>query len=109
MYKVCGTTITMVRGDTFVAVINLSRGGESYIPSNNDIIRFAARRSGEVRPRITKIVPIDTLELCLSPEDTKDLPGGLYKYDLEIEFENGDIDTFISNGVLNIISDICRE
>lgn len=109
MYKVCGTTITMVRGDTFVATVSLCQCGEPYIPTENDVIRFAARRAGEVRPRIEKVVSNDTMELCLLPEDTKDLPVGLYKYDMQIELETGDIDTFISSGTLNLVSDICRE
>ena len=109
MYKVCGTTITMVRGDTFIANVHLKRGEEEYLPNENDIIRFAMRRSGEVRTRLVKIVPNDTLELHILPEDTQDFPPGLYKYDLEIEFADGSKDTFINRADLNLLSDVCRE
>lgn len=109
MYKVCGTRIEMVRGDTFVAVVSLCRDHEPYIPSEHDVIKFAAKRACEVKTRLVKIVPNDTMELCLLPEDTKDLPIGLYKYDMQIELENGDIDTFISSGELILRTDICRE
>ena len=109
MYLVHGTTISLVRGDTFVAYVHLTRGDEDYIPSEGDIIRFVMQKSLEVTPRLIKIIPNDTLELHLLPEDTKDLPVGLYYYDMEIEFEDHGKDTFINRGTLHLLSDVCRE
>lgn len=108
MYKVDGTTITMVRGDTFVAAINLSRNGEPYIPVSGDQIRFAAKRSiGDAKPCIAKNIPYDTMELKLVPADTAKLPFGSYVYDLEIEFADGAVDTFVYGGTLNILAEVC--
>lgn len=108
MYKIEGTTISMVRGDTFVAAITLNRNGEPYIPTENDTIRFAAKRQyGDLQPCIQKEVPTDTMELKLNPSDTAKLPFGTYIYDLEIEFEDGGVDTFVASGKLNILNEVC--
>lgn len=108
MYNIEGTKITMVRGDTFVASISLNRKGEPYIPTENDTIRFAAKKNiGDVEPAIYKEVPIDTMELKLTPADTSRLPFGTYLYDLEIEFEDGGVDTFVHEGQLIILSEVC--
>lgn len=107
MYSVCGTTITMIRGDTFIATVKITRGNKLYIPAENDVIKFAAARKNETVPRLIKVVPNDTMELHLLPEDTKDLPTGMYKYDMEITFEDGSKDTFINKAILNLKADIC--
>ena len=108
MYKVEGTTITMVRGDSFVASISLSRNGEPYIPVNGDTIRFAAKKKiGDAKPCIEKTVPTDTLELKLIPSDTAKLPFGDYIYDLEITFADGGVDTFVYGGTLILLAEVC--
>lgn len=114
MYKVCGTKITMVRGDTFVATVTLCRdtpcGHESYIPSEQDLIKFNVKRCGEIRTCISKVIPNDTMELLLRPEDTANLPDGLYEYDLRICLaETGDVDTIIASGKLRLLADIPDE
>lgn len=43
--------------------------------------------------------------LYIAPSDTRDLRIGSYVYDIEITFENGDVDTFIS-GVFQILPDV---
>lgn len=107
MYKVEGTKITMVRGDSFVAAINLTRGEETYTPVEGDTIRFAVKKNiGDAYPCILKLVPIDTLELKLVPADTAKLAFGNYIYDLELEFSDGAVDTFVHNGTLVLLPEV---
>lgn len=43
-YSVSGTTITLTRGDTFKAQINITdRGGNTYTPVEGDKVRFAMK------------------------------------------------------------------
>lgn len=43
-YNVSGTTITLTRGDTFMAQISITDSkGEPYIPVEGDSVRFAMK------------------------------------------------------------------
>lgn len=103
-----GTTITLTRGDTFRAHITITDSeGNEYTPQSGDTIRFAAKKNyKDLKPIIKKTIPTDTLMLHLAPQDTKKLPFGEYKYDIELTYADGDIDTFITNAVLNITEEI---
>jgi len=104
-YKIEGTKITTVRGDTFRVMVNITNNdGTPYTPAEGDSIRFAlkstkmnaAKSEYEDRvPLIRKTIPVDTLVLELEPNDTKSLGFGAYEYDIEITKEDGDVDTFI--------------
>lgn len=103
-----GTTITLTRGDTFRAHITITDSNNNeYIPQEGDSIRFAAKKSyKDLKPIIKKDIPISTLILHIAPEDTKKIPFGEYKYDIELKYANGDVDTFITNATLNITEEI---
>lgn len=104
MYKVEGNTITMTRGDTLILQVGINQGDEPYTPVEGDKVRFALKGQLNSRgtaykdsePLILKNIPIDTMLLTLDPEDTKHLPFGEYNYDIEITFDNGVVDTFIT-------------
>ena len=111
MYSIKGTTITLTRGDTFITNISLKRGTTTYTPTSGDTVRFALK-SPDMNARktawaddtvlINKDIPISTMQLKLEPEDTKELDFGQYRYDMQITFANGDVDTFIENAVFII-------
>lgn len=113
MVKVAGTTITMVRGDT--AIINISiedSDGNEYVPEQGDLIRFAMkRRYSDPQPCLYIEIPKETMTLVIEPEDTKDLEAGLgdviYRYDVELAKEDGSVDTFISQGSLILLEEVC--
>jgi len=99
MVIIDGTTIIMTRGDTLrVELVLEDLDGNPYIPAEDDVIRFAVKKHYlDTNPLIHKIIPNDTLLLTLKPEDTKQLYFGDYVYDIEITYEDGDVDTFIPN------------
>ena len=103
-----GTTITLTRGDTFRAHIAITDSeGNEYTPQSGDSIRFAAKKNfKDLKPIIKKTIPIDTLILHLTPEDTKKLPFGEYQYDIQLTYADGDVDTFITNAILQITEEI---
>lgn len=92
------TTITMTRGDTARIKMDITNSsGETYIPADGDVIRFAAKYSySDEEPCILKTIPLDTLELYLEPADTKSLeqPCTLI-YDIELTMVDGTVDTFL--------------
>ena len=107
MYKIQGTTITLTRGDSFYCLLSLKRNGQAYTPDAGDIIRFAMKKNYfDAEPLIEQTIPNDTLVLCLLPSDTKTLAFGTYVYDIEITFENGDVDTFINEAKFVIAPEV---
>lgn len=95
-------TIKLTRGDTFVCDIKMTKqDGYPYDPEEGDEIRFAMKSNiKDKEPLILKEIPIDTMQLILNPEDTKELPFGIYCYDIELAKANGMVDTFITKSVL---------
>lgn len=86
-----------------------------YVPAAGDSIRFALKSpkmtSGnkqykDLEPLIIKQIPNDTLLLRLDPLDTKDRDFGDYKYDIEITYASGIVDTFINNADLKLLPEV---
>lgn len=93
--------ITMTRSDSLLATVQIEKNGEEYIPQEGDYIRFALSRGYKGQSGyqlyIDKQIPNDTLLLELTPEDTSALDYGTYKYDIELTYADGRVDTFISS------------
>lgn len=115
MIKIEGTTITMTRGDTLRALIEIKRNGEIYTPVAGDEIRFALKHPifnakkteyKEEAPLLLKVIPNETLILQLDPEDTKPLGFGDYIYDIQITFTDGTVDTFIPTAQLKLTPEV---
>jgi hypothetical protein len=107
-YQIKGTKISMTRGDTVRVKFNLKMDGEDYLPSSDDVVRFAVKaRWCEKEPLLIKQIPSDTMVLQLDPEDTKSLPFGQYWYDVQITFgESGDVITFIERAKLRLTEEV---
>ena len=115
MYKIDGTTISLTRGDTFIATVSLTKNGTAYTPVQGDTIRFAMKHNIlnvnrtdyiDKNPLIEKTVPIDTMILQIESDDTADLPFGEYVYDMEITFANETVDTFIAEAKFFLLPEV---
>lgn len=109
MINISGTTITMTRGDTLRAILELKdEDGNVYTPLRDDRIRFAMKKNyDDETPLVIKEIPNDTLELHLEPKDTKNLAQpSTYFYDIEITYTNGDVDTFIDKAKLKLTEEV---
>ena len=107
-YSVKKTTITLTRGDTFHAnIIMHDSDGEPYYPVEGETIRFAMKKDySDPEPLLLIDVPIETMELIITSEDTKELPFGNYVWDMQITRLNGDIDTFITKASLVLTEEV---
>lgn len=108
MYTIRDNKIKLTRGDTLLAIVTPTRNGEPYVPEQGDVIRFAMKHNEmdiqkkryiDPEPLVEITIPTDTLLLTIEPNDTKPYEFGVYAYDVEITFANGDVDTFISNTI----------
>ena len=107
--KISGKTITLTRGDTLRATIEiLNEDGTVYTPIAGDVIRFAMKQNYNASEcKIEKIIPNDTLLLEIEPEETKSLKQPAeYVYDVQLTHLNGDVDTFIANGKFKVIEEV---
>lgn len=107
-YSVSGTTITLTRGDSFIADISITdQDNNPYVPVAGDAVRFAMKASYEdAEPLLVKNVPIDTMKLAIDPEDTKELAFGKYVYDIELTKATGEVDTFITKAIFKITEEV---
>lgn len=105
MYRVDDDgTIEMIRGDTaeFDITITTEVDGQviPYELQEGDILTFTVKKSTKVADvLIQKFGDHITIE----PEDTEELKYGGYKYDVQLTFANGKVDTIIppNNFILN--------
>ena len=76
MIKIYGTTISLTRGDTFTAVLQLAIGDTPYTPTENDEIRFALKHDRfnapnteyeDDTPLLMVQIPYDTMILQIGP------------------------------------------
>lgn len=107
-YSVQGTTITLTRGNTFMALVSITQSdGSQYLPVEGDSIRFAMKKSYEDNePLLVKDIPINTMKLILEPGDTKALDFGKYVYDIQLTKVTGEVDTFITKGSMKITEEV---
>lgn len=89
--------IKLTQGDSLVTKVTItSADGTEYIPVEEDSIRFALKKDyTDKKTLIVKEIPWDTCILRLDPTDTRSLPVGEYRYDIEITLSDGTVDTFI--------------
>jgi hypothetical protein len=110
MVSIRGTTITVTKGDTLEAIVELLlEDGTPYQPQEGDEIRFALKQRYEDRvPLLLKPIPNDTLRLRLEAEDTKRLRAGWvpYVYDMQITFADGSVDTFIDRAKFIVTDEV---
>ena len=87
------TTITLTRGDTFTAVVDiLTPAGTAYEPAAGDAVTFTATGPGGI---LAKDIPLSDLTLRLAPSDTEGLLLGSYLYTIAITTAAGERSTFI--------------
>ena len=108
MIKIDGTSITMTRGDTLKLKLNLATSsGAPYTPNDGDKITFGLKKScKDDKCLIIKDIPTDTMILHIEPKDTKSLSFGVYVWDCQIEFSNGDVSTFIPKASFKIAEEV---
>jgi len=127
MVTIKNNNIVMTRGDSLnvkIAIIKgritggkpNSRSRELIEAGSEELggcqVKFAMSRffPGQVKYKLllTKEISTSTLGLVLDPEDTKDIPLGIYNYDIKLITPQGSgpdkIDTFIS-GTIQLIGE----
>ena len=116
MVRIKGRTISLTRGDTLDAALEIFYRDGSLKPctadafvQEGDVIRFALkRRYSDREPVILKEIPGDTLLLHLESSETKALRADWapYAYDIQLTASDGSVDTFIERGKLIVTDEV---
>ena len=102
MLRVRGSRLILPRGDTGYIRVLKSRDDKFSL---GDKVRFVVRDKSSVliNIEITEFDENGTALIYLSKAITNKLMAGLYYYDLRIIYGNGEIDTEIQKGILQVI------
>lgn len=98
-HSINGTNITLTRGDSLFLKIGMRKDEAEFIPEEGSVVRFAMKRNysdPDDEVVLLKDIPLDTMLLEITPEDTKSLPMKTsYVYDIQYTDLYGHVDTFI--------------
>lgn len=102
MLLVQGTRLILPQGDTGYIRVLKSQDDKFSV---GDKVRFVVRDKTSIliNIEITEFDENGTALIYLSKEITSELVVGLYYYDLRIIYRNGEIDTEMQKGVLQVI------
>ena len=102
-----GENISLTRGDSLILHVNVTQNDEPYVPQEGDAIRFALKKnSNDEEVLILKNVDLDSMQIVIEPEDTKNLAYGTYRYDIELTTVGGFVDTFIGPANFKITEEV---
>ena len=102
MLLVQGTRLILPQGDTGYIRVLKSQDDKFNV---GDKVRFVVKDKASIliNIEITEFDENGTALIYLSKEITNKLMAGLYYYDLRIIYGNGEIDTEIRKGILQVI------
>lgn len=107
-YTISGTSISLTRGDTLIADISILKADKTpYTPIVGDKVRFAMKsKYADLVPLLVIDIPIDTMQLVINAEDTKNFAFGRYIYDIQLTKSTGEVDTFITKASLELTEEV---
>ena len=96
MFRLEGNTIRIIRGDTGILSLSI----DNYKIAPGDLVTFTVKRYIEDIDHVIKKI-IDQFEdgkakIILSEADTLNLEPGKYVYDIQVNLQDGRIDTVIT-------------
>lgn len=106
MLLVNGSRIMLTRGDTATLLVSLQNcDGTQYEMQDGDVLDLAIKkRVCDVDALIAKQSTDGVFEFA--PSDTKELPFGGYKYDVQLTTADGDVYTVIPVSTFRIMEEI---
>ena len=102
--------IEITRGDTFKRTLILKKNNVTYVPQNDDVIRFAMSKVYKSKKGyellLNKVIDNSTLLWTIDAEDTATLDYGQYVYDLQITYADGSVETFADKKTITLTEEV---
>ena len=104
MLVVSENQIYLTRGDTLTITLSLTNDdGSAYVPDDSDKIYFRLKKfAATTEILVEKEINVSNMILQLNENDTKNLPFGDYRYEIELVKANGSHYTVIENELFTI-------
>lgn len=112
MLKIRKTKIQLTRGDSAYITLEITDGSGNPIElTENDIVRCQVREQANGGKILFsgEILRDSDLVWYIHPEDTAGMPVKEYRWDAEVEFENGDVFTFIPDSPFELLSEVTED
>lgn len=119
MLKIKKNNISITRGDSAYITIEIFDGsGNAIIPGDGDVVRCQVRDAvndgnllfeGEIIKNVVTQDEEETVQIIwhIKPQDTRNADmTKSYVYDVQIEFSNGDVFTFIQAASFEIMDEV---
>lgn len=108
MLRITGNRIALTRGDTAYLTVALRSETDEYTMKSDDVLVLSVKKNtSDEKALIEKSVTgINTIHI--EPADTKDLPTGGYKYDVQLRTVKGDVYTVIPIDIFELTPEVTR-
>jgi hypothetical protein len=111
MFKIFeDNSIEMIRGDSaefdieVVLVVDEDTDEEEPYPlGDNDVLVFTVKKYPNDG---TALIQKTGSQIVINPNDTKQLPFGVYRYDVQLTLEDGHVDTIIPPTVFRLLKEV---
>lgn len=106
MYKVIDNTIYITRGDSAVLSCDITKkDGSKYTLQEGDVLEFTIKRNASTKEVVIHKVIEDGV-FKLEPSETEGLAYGTYKYDVQLTFADGSVDTIITPSDFVVLEEV---
>ncbi len=108
MFQINGSNILLTRGDSarFSITIDNLATGKAYELAADDVLIFAVKKYAiDSFPVLLKKECTGSSDFYIEPEDTKKIPAGAYKYDVELHHAD-DVYTVINAADFQLMSEV---
>lgn len=110
--RVQGTNLIMTRGDSENIAISCEVDGKQFI-EDGDTVYFTIKKSTRTKEKLfQKVITVFSNNNAIvefRPEDTKDLPYGSYRYDIQVTKSNGVVKTIVKPSSFVIEEEVTYE
>ena len=113
MLKIRNTEIYITRGDSANISVSMQENGQLVPFEVGDTVYFTVKENVNTeQTKIQKVITTFTdgkAEIKIDPLDTKLLPYASYVYDVQINFDSGEVTTIIEPSLFKVESEVTYE
>lgn len=108
MLHIKGSEIQLTRGDTAYlnVIVTKSSDSQTYTMKPEDTLTLTVKKTVNDSDFLLQKVVEGTNTIHILPEDTSELEYGSYKYDVQLNTEEGDVFTIIEPATFKILPEV---
>ena len=94
MVNITDKNIFMTKGDTVKLSLDIrDKDNNVYNMQSGDVIKMAVRKPKQCNDEFS--IESESKDIVINTEHTKDMKPGIYEYDIQITFANGEVNTIV--------------